>query len=627
MSSTGYQTPSRTALDWLEAGLFELFKPPPRLTPSEWADQHRMLSRESSAMPGKYRTSVAPYQTEPLDSVLDPDVQSTTLLWGSQVGKTEILNNLVGFFAQCEPSPILMIQPTVDMAKNWSRKRLGPMLRDTLSLRKITAPSRTRDSGNNLLSKEFRSGGSIFIAGANAPAGLAGNPIRVVFLDEVDRYPESAGAEGDPCSLAERRTESFWNAVLFRTSTPTNKGSSRIEKFYEGTDKRQWFVACPECGFEQVLNWRQIKWPKDQPEEAWLECEGCQAQLEDKQRVTMVREGVWKPTAEFRGRRGYWLNGINSPFRHKKGYRNRLHQMVVDFLNAKHDGRLTLKTWTNTFLAECWEEEADRIEASELLRRREDYGSGDLIPEGVLVITAGVDVQADRLELEVVGWGVGEESWGLGYIVIPGNTLLTGPWDELDQILTGYHYKHPVYGSLRIARMAVDSGDWADVVYSWTKPRFGLGAIAIKGANTPFAAILASLTVVKPSRAKLVRIGTGTAKDAIYTRLKQLEPGPGSMHFTREESAGYDDHFFDMLTSEELRTTYQKGFKKKEWFVIGGKRNEALDCRVYAFAALKLLKINWARLKAKLDGRTSTEEEEKQQQPMRKRPRFAFRKF
>ena len=221
-------------------------EPPPILTVSEWADAHRFLSQESSAQHGKYRSSITPYAKAWMDAANERDVQEVVLMVASQLGKTETLNNVVGFFMDADPAPIMVVQPTVELAESWSKERLVPMVRDTPRLTDLVKDPKSRDSGNTIRMKTFP-GGNIAIVGANAPSGLAGRPRRVVLLDEVDRFPPSAGTEGDPCALAVRRTESFWNSVVYKTSTPTIKGASRVESEYEQSDKRKYYCSCHKC--------------------------------------------------------------------------------------------------------------------------------------------------------------------------------------------------------------------------------------------------------------------------------------------------------------------------------------------------------------------------------------------
>lgn len=568
--------------------------PPTRLTCLQWAESHRYLSTESSASSGRYRSDAAPYQREPMESIHDEAVRAVAMMWASQTGKTETVNNVVGFFIDAEPAPILVVQPTIERAEEWSKERLVPMIRDCPTLRgKIKSP-RSRDSGNTILTKSFP-GGSIAVAGANAPSGLAARPRRVVIMDEVDRFPASAGTEGDPCALAIRRTESFWNAVVLITSTPTIKGASRIEAEFTDTDQRRWHCACPKCGAEQWLKWAQVQWDKGQPETARYVCEACSARLEDADRVSMVKAGRWVATAPFKGRRGYHLNGINSLFRHKRGFRNRLHQMVEEFLDAKRKGKQTLKTWVNTFLAETYEEETDKIEGNDLMKKRESYTD---IPSTASLITAGVDIQADRAELEIVAWGPGEESWGVKYQVIPGRYDDPEFWKKLDESLQA-KFRREDGLMLGISAAFVDSGSFQDHVLKFTKPRFARNIVASKGENQPNKPVLSALSRGNKLKAPQYRLGTDTAKGIIMSRLKQTEFGIGYMHFTDNPSAKFDNNFFQGLTAEACSMEFRRGVAVRKW-IPTRPRNEPLDCRVMAYGALLHLNPNWGKVQKSL---------------------------
>lgn len=562
-------------------------EPPPRLTVAEWADRYRYLSRESSSRPGKYRVDFAPYQREPMECVNSDDVSQIVMMFGSQLGKTEIQNNICGFFIHADPSPILMVQPRVEDAEVWSKERLAPMIRDCPVLTDLVRDPRSRDSGNTVATKLFP-GGSISAVGANAPAGLAGRPRRVVLLDEVDRMPASAGTEGDPCALAIRRTESFSNAVVVLTSTPTVKGLSRIETAFMESDQRRWYCPCPRCGFEQVLKWSQVQWPKGEPEKAHYACESCSAELSDSERLAMVRAGHWKPTAPFRGKVGFHLPGIASPFPPRKGYKSRLHQMAEEFLESKHAGAMRLRTWTNTFLAETWEEAGDAFEPGPLMARREDYGAE--VPDGVLLLTAGVDVQPDRLECEVVGWGLGEECWGIEYLRIAGSPAVPATWAQLDAALTrGRKRKDGVV--MRVAAALVDSGNSTKFVYDFTRTRAVRNVFACKGIGGTGKPLVGRFSRSNSGRVTLFPVGVDTAKELIYSRIGLVDRGAGYLHFP----LNYDAEWFDQLTSERKVVHYVKGIRKTVWEKIRA-RNEALDCRVYATAALACRTFDLQRL-------------------------------
>jgi phage terminase large subunit GpA-like protein len=578
--------------------LASLIEPPPRFDCLSWADRFRFLSRESSAQPGKYLSAIAPYQREPQQAVTDPRVPSVCLHWAAQLGKTEILGNIVGFFIDADPSPILMVQPTIELAEAWSKERLAPMVRDTPVLAAKMHNPRSRDAENTILHKTFI-GGNVAIVGANAPTGLAGRPRRIILLDEIDRYPPSAGTEGDPCALAERRAESFWNAVIIKTSTPTVRGSSRIDVAWEQSDQREWWCPCPRCGHFQTLAWAQVQWPKDAPEQAWYECAGCQAHLLDAERVAMVRRGQWRPRHPERRARGYHLNGIATLFRHGRGYENRLHQMAAQFLESKAGGTMRLRVWVNTFLAESWEEQAERIPEGELMKRAEPYGPK--LPVGILVLTAGCDVQADRLEVEVVGWGLAEESWGIRYSIIRGRPDDLATWRALDEFLQ-MKWEREDGLELRVIVAGIDYGAFSDDVLRWSRSRFARGIVGVKGSPTMGAPIVSALRRNNRFKAAVLTVGTDQAKALLYSRLQLPAGEPGYCHFPLE--SGYDAAYFSGLTAEELRVTFRRGFAVREWHKTRA-RNEPLDARVYAFAMLRFLNPNWTKLARGIDRKLS----------------------
>ena len=508
-------------------------------------------------------------------------------MWPSQIGKTEVLNNAVGYFIAADPSPILVVQPTTEMAESWSKERLAPTIRDTPALAPLIKDPRSRDSGNTTAMKSFP-GGNIAVVGANAPSGLAGRPRRVVCLDEVDRYPPSAGTEGDPVLLAVRRTESFWNSVVIMTSTPTVRGLSRIEKEFEQTDKRLWFCPCPECHQFQTLKWAQVSWPPGNPEEARYVCEHCKAELDDAGRVKMIMAGEWRPTAEFRGKRGYHMNGIASPFPPKRGYKSRLHQMVAGFLEAKHGGPQMLKTWVNTFLAETWVDEGEDVEHHPLFERREDYGCE--VPDKVVYLTIGIDVQLDRLECEVVGWGADEESWGIFYGRFPGSPDNRETWTELEKTINRTYSKKDGT-QLRIGAGLIDTGYATKTVYNWVKNWHVRSIYASKGIAGQGRPVISRFGKASTSKIILFPVGVDSAKEIIYSRLKRTHAGAGYCHFPKS----YDEEYFLQLTAERKVRKYVKGFLRIEWEKVRT-RNEALDCRVLAQAALGVRMVNLEKM-------------------------------
>ncbi len=581
------------------------------MTVSEWANERRYLSPESSSNPGKYSTDMTPYAVEWMDSVNDPTSTGAVLMVASQLGKTEVLNNIIGYFMDVEPTSVLMVQPTIDLAESWSKERLAPMIRDTPALRDKVADPRSRDSGNTLLHKIFP-GGNIAMAGANAPSGLASRPRRVVALDEVDRFPVSAGSEGDPSSLAIRRTETFWNPVVFETSTPTVKGISRIEARYEESDKRRLWCPCPHCEKLQTLKWAQVRYdPDGDGRDAHMVCEHCDGEIDDNARRVMVRNGAWIAEHPERTLRGYHLNGMASLFRHKRGFVSRLHQMVAEHLSAKRKGKEVLRTWVNTFLAETWEEAGEKVPWESLMAagRLEDWGH---FPAGGLILTCGVDIQGDRFEYEVVAWGEGEESWSIEHGNVMGDFHRPETQAALDDLL-GKKWTHPSGVEIGISCTMIDSGHKTKSVYSYTKRRETKRVYACKGMGGPGIPIIGRPSRRGIERAALFPVGTDTAKELIYSRLATGEKGAGYMHFPNNRP----EDWFRQLTSETKVTRYKNGVPYSKFENPSKARNEALDLRVYASGALALLRVDWKKLRAAI----APDKEARPKTPPGERPR------
>lgn len=517
-----------------------------------------------------------------MDAISDRTVETVVVMSSAQVGKTEILNNIVGYHMHHDPAPMLLVQPTLEMAEAWSKDRLAPMIRDTEVLQGLVKDPRSRDSGNTLLHKLFP-GGHITMAGSNAPASLASRPIRVVLCDEVDRYPASAGTEGDPVNLAKKRTTTFWNRKIILTSTPTVKGKSRIESAYEQSDQRRYFVPCPHCEQKQALKWGRVQWPEGEPEKALYHCEHCGAAIEDGEKQWMLLNGEWRATAPFKGSVGFHLSELYSPW-------VSFGRMACGFIEAKGNPE-TLKTWVNTSLGETWETSGEKVEADDLIRRKENWGSA--APEDVLLITAGIDVQADRLEVELVGWGVGEESWSLHYEVIAGDPAKPEPWKELDDLLMA-GWPNTFGETLPVASAAIDSGGHhTQEVYGFCISRLQRRVYPIKGVAGTGRPIVGKPSMANRFKVPLYSIGVDTAKERLMHRLRITEPGAGYCHFP----AHYEMEHFKQLTAEVQVVRFHRGFPTQVW-EKRQPRNEALDCRVYAMAALGMLNVRLERMAA-----------------------------
>ncbi|MBP2643737.1 MAG: terminase [Firmicutes bacterium] len=571
-------------------GIAAVVAPPPELTVSEWADEYRILSPESSSAPGRWSTDVAPYMREIMNAVTDPEYENVVIMSSAQVGKTELLLNTLGYFIHYDPSPILVIQPNVEpMAKDFSKDRLAPMIRDTPVLRNRVSEAKTRSSDNTMLHKVFP-GGHVTIVGANAASGLASRPIRVVLADEVDRYPASAGTEGDPLALAAKRTVTFWNRKFLTVSTPTIKNVSRIEAAFLGGTQEEWSYPCPACGEFQPLKWGQIRF-----EDAKMECCRCHERFD---------EFAWKSThpewiaanPNAKNVRSFHLNELSSPWK-------RWTKIIEEFHDARAKDRLTgthesYKVWLNTTLGETWEEEAESLDEELITKRRETYNCD--IPESALVITASVDVQDDRLEYEVVGWGLGKESWGIRYGMFVGDPHILksedpaapSVWEQLDVFLE-QKFEYEDGNALHISCTCIDSGHCTSEVYEFCVKREHRRIFAIKGRGGMGLPILGRPSRNNKKKTALFPIGVDTAKEQLFSRLKVEFPGPGYCHFPVEPEKGYNEGYFKGITAEKRSIRYKDGRPVVHWEKASGARNEPLDLRNYATAALEILNPNF----------------------------------
>lgn len=548
------------------------------ITTSAWADQYRRLSGESSGEAGFWRTARTPYMREIMD-VLSPDhpVQRVVVVGGAQVGKTEGILNWSGCTMDTAPGPMMLVQPTVDMAENFSKERVQPMIVSTPRLAELVMENRSRDSGNTLLVKRFR-GGMLKITGANSAAGLRSTPIRYLGCDEVDAYPLDVDGEGDPLDLAEKRTSTFPRRKILYTSTPTLKGLSRIEREYNASDQRRYYVTCPACGHMDYMRWSSIDYRNDDPTTARLLCGACSELIEERHKPWMLEHAEWRPTAVSDGKTfGYHLPGLLSPL----GWVSWA-TIVEEFLRAKQDPS-KLKVWVNTRLAETWEERAESVEPDSILARREAY-AGE-VPDGVGVLVASVDVQGDRLEWKVKGYGVGEESWLIATAQIPGDPKLEQPWHDLDVILQ-QEWRHVSGQRLRIECTTIDSGGHhTDMVYRYCRARAQRRVFAVKGATTVGQPLVGRPTANNPYRARLYMLCVDQGKEIVYGRLRSNTPGPGYMHMPDWVTQEY----VEQLTAEKSVRKYVRGKGSvRQWIKIR-ERNEALDLEVYALAALYIL--------------------------------------
>tara|TARA_B110000438_G_scaffold293230_1_gene332722 strand:- start:2981 stop:4774 length:1794 start_codon:yes stop_codon:yes gene_type:complete len=551
----------------------KVFRPPPTLKISEWADSHRRLSPESSAEAGKWYTTRAEYQREIMDTFNDPNIQRIVVMSSSQVGKTELVLNAIAYYMDQDPSPLLVVQPTLAMAQSFSKDRLAAMIRDSKKIKDLVADARSRDSSNTVLHKKFP-GGHLSLVGSNSAAGLASRPIRILLLDEVDRYELSAGSEGSPTDLAIARTKTFWNRKIYMCSTPTIKGISKIEAAFEESDKRYFMVPCPECEVKQRLLWKNVVWDEDKPETAHYVCQECGSVINESKKPWMLKHGEWQATETSIDTAGFHISELYSPW-------STWASMAINFLEAKKMPEM-LKTFINTSLGESWEEQGDGVEHEGLLAKRLNYDPLTL-PEDILVATCGVDTQKDRLEAQVMGWGQNYEAWVIEYKVFWGDPNGVNVWNELDLYLKS-RFKTESGRSISIAATCCDSGGHhTNMVYAFTKPRQGRRIFAIKGASVAGKPIVSKPSYVGKTQTALYTVGTDTAKENIFARLN-AEDGHETLHFPMD----LEEDYFKQLTAEKRITKWIRGRKTLAWKQIRP-RNEALDVTVYNFAAIYIL--------------------------------------
>ena len=564
--------------------IFARLKPPPEMRMSDWADQYRRIP-QGAAEPGRWRTDRVPHMREIMDSVSDVRIRKVVVMSSAQVAKTELEINTTGYYMHYDPVPILMMQPTITMAESFSKNRLTKSIQETPVLRGMI--SDRRGAGNTILEKVFP-GGSIAIVGANSPSSLASRPVQVLLADEVDRYPATAGTEGDPLFLASERLTTFWNSKEVYVSTPGNKGASRIELEYQHSSQGEWNVPCPHCGELQPLTWEGVVFDKDNLDTIQYCCSKCAALATEAEWKKGFINGKYIHAEPENPVRGFHLNALGSSLA-------RWRDIVEKFLLAneeKKKGNIEeLKSWTNTKMGQTWEEEGTEIDESALMKRRERYNCE--VPPEVLYLTAGVDTQDDRFEVEVVGWGVDYENWGIKYAAIYGDLKLDQVWKDLDAFLSQTFTK-PDGTKLKIICACMDTGGhFTNQVYRFCKARYARGVRAIKGSNDSQAAYIQKPTKNNREGAYLFMLGVDTGKSLLLQRLLLEEEGPGYCHFPKEEGRGYDESFFIGLTAEKQVLTYKKGRPVFEWKIkdYKHKRNEALDCRNYAAAAIEIAQV------------------------------------
>lgn len=580
----------------------EAFEPSRRLSVSGWADDRRWLTSRASIEPGQWRTSRVPYAREPMDCLSrDSTVREVVLMWGAQLGKSEIGNNWVGYVIDEAPGPMMVLQPTLQLAQRFSKQRIGPMIAETPTLREKVRNPRERDSGNTTLLKEF-AGGVLILAGANSAAGLRSMPIRYLFEDEIDSYPGDADGEGDPTRLAERGQRTFdATGKRLKTSTATIDGRSRIQAAYLAGDRSRWFMPCPDCGHEQVISWSHMRWDEGDPSSVHMACESCGALHPESKKTWMLEHGRWVAEMPERSQhvRSFHLSGLCSPY----GWYS-WRSAVEFFLEAKNRPD-QLRVFVNTVLGEVWREASDPPAAKKLFQRRSRRPSR-VVPGGALVLTAGVDVQRDRIELEVVGWGRGLRSWSIEHVVLPGLPDQAEVWKMLEQALT-VTYPHAELAELQVPIRAagLDTAHASTMAYSFARRYPPDRVFALRGdervptiVGSPSKVDLRA-TGKRLQRAVLLwRAGVGIVKSELYGWLNQEPPAegeatpPGWCDFPGD----YPEEWFHQLTAEQLvpkmvRGTGPFATRRYVWEKTR-ERNEALDCRVYARVAAEILGLS-----------------------------------
>lgn len=542
------------------------FRPPPRLTVSEWADRYRRLSAESSAEPGRWDTSRAEYQRGIMDAVCDPGVEQVVIMTSAQIGKTEVVGNTVGYFIDQDPSTILVVQPTLEMGQAWSKDRLAPMIRDTPALADKVADVKSKTSGNTMLHKLFP-GGQITICGANSPASLASRPIRIVLCDEVDRYPGSAGAEGDPVNLAKKRSTTFWNRKIILTSTPTIKGQSRIEAAFLDSDQRFYFVPCAHCGNYQKMEWKSVKWPENKPENAVYHCSHCGAEWSESDRHQAIANGEWRATTVGKPRTaGFALNELYSPWVTPA-------QMAIGFTQSKNDREL-LKTWINTSLGESWEERGHGVKEESILALKDDRPSG-LVPGDADILLAGCDTQDDGFWYEIRAFKRGQtlDSWQI-------RSGFVDSLESLEQVLFVDQYKDSAGKTCPVQFGLIDAmGHRTAEVYAWCRlhpmirPLKGEQRMAQPHSVTRIDTFPGTSKPI-PGGVQLQRVNVTYFKDALASKLAINPADPGAWHYHNE------------LTTEQARQMIAEYRDDKgQWICPSGRANHLWDCSVYLLAA------------------------------------------
>ncbi|MET0170915.1 MAG: phage terminase large subunit family protein [Agrobacterium vaccinii] len=568
------------ALTLLRKALWESLQPPPKLRLSKWIEEHIHLPEGVSSLTGKVR--LWPPQVEIADEIGNSAIERVTLVKPVRVGFTTLLTSAMASFCSNDPAPILSLLPTESDCRDYMVSDVEPVFDASPTLQGILSSDDKKGGRNTLLSRRFP-GGFLKVIAAKSPRNLRRHNVRILFMDEVDGMTNTK--EGSAPILAERRTLSFSDRKIVMGSTPVYEATSHVLRAYEHSDKRIYEVPCPECGHFHEIQWADIQWPEGEPEKAYYVCVECGSVVDERHKPEMVTNGRWRALKpEVKDHAGFRMNALISLLPNASWGR-----LAKEFVSVKNDPS-TLQTFVNTILAQGWKDEADELDDIEISERAEDFGF-EAIPVEVLIITAGVDVQDDRLEVTFIGWDKEGVPYILGHEVIWGRYDDTVTWGELD-ILLSTQWDHPLGGRIKVDATCVDSsdGETMETVYRFAFPRFNRKVYAIKGAagNRPW--IERSKSTVKGGR--LFIVGVDGIKSNIMGRLTR----PRSMRFSKDLAPVW----YEQVAGERMEITYKRGQTVRQFVPVPGRRHEALDCTVYAFAARQMVNANWAHREGEL---------------------------
>jgi phage terminase large subunit GpA-like protein len=568
-----------------------LWAPPPVLPPSAWAEKYRRLPESSSARGALWDNSVQPALAGIMDAVDEPGVREIALMKAAQAGGSESLANILGFLIHLKPCPILLVHPTYDGVIEWTKETFDDLVRATPELggrvRDRRAPRGEHQGESTIAHKRFP-GGYLAAVGGNSPNAYARRSCRVVIADDASRLPPAVGEEGDPATLLRQRGATWPDSLCIFVSTPTIEDDV-IHRAWQRSDQRRYMLTCPSCGGLDYVTWGDPKhyrvvYERDDTSTARLDCPACRAKHDEPARREMVATGRWMPTAvpAEPGHVGFHLPRTISLLGDST-----LQTLVAAWLGAKKGGREALRVFVNTTLGEPWEDrDAPKLEPHALLSRREHYEN---VPAAAAILTAGVDVQANRLEMQVVAWGLNLERWVMDWRSIDGDPRLRETWARLADALRTL-YEHETGRQLPIAATCVDSGYLADEVYLFALEQRGRNVFASKGESHGRGAPVWMAESNSTARAKgvqvpLQRLNVDLAKYELHDLLQQRSRGEGRLHLP--ESVGED--YLVQLTGEHLERFYVKGVAHERWVKDPGARNEAWDTLIYARAAFDRL--------------------------------------